>query len=364
MREPVPEKAQLDRGARRRTIHRGLLAAAGVLVPVLLVLLFWKAAQGVLLIFAGYLVGVFLRAPTRLLRRRTGLSHRAAFGIVLLVLAGLATALGVWAAPRVAEQADELSRQIPRAVEQLTGQLERYEWSRWLQSRFQAGPQGTDGTWLRGALGVFSSVVGAVTGFVIVLWAGIYFAFDPRLYERGLIVLVPLRRRTRVAEVLDEADETLRYWMVGMLASMAMVGVLTWIGLAALGIPLAFILALLAAVLTFIPNFGPIASTIPPALLALAQEPIKALWVVLLFLGIQAVESYLFTPMIQKKAIEMPPAVILTAQVVLTLLFGFMGLLVAVPLAAAAIVLVRRLYVEDVLGDGGNQVAATAESTA
>lgn len=341
--------SRLDRASRRRTIHRGLLAAAGALVPVLLVLLLWKAAQAVLLIFAGYLMSVFLRAPIPFLRGRTGLSHRAAFGIVLLVLAALLVALGFWTAPRVAEQADELSRQIPQAVEQLSGQLDRYEWSRWLQARIESGQQRMDGSWLSGALGVFSSVVGAVTGFVVVLWAGIYFAFDPRLYRRGLTALVPRRRRERVAEVFGEADETLRYWMLGMLASMTVVGILTWIGLSALGIPLAFILALLSALLTFIPNFGPIASTIPPALLALAQEPIKALWIVLLYLGIQTVESYLITPMIQKKAIEMQPALILMAQVVLALLFGFMGLVVAMPLAAALLVIVQRLYIEDVL---------------
>lgn len=349
MPDTTREAGKPSAAERRWTMHRGLLAATGALVPVLLVLLFWKAAVGFLLVFTGYLAAVFLRAPTRLLSRRTGLSHRAAFGIVMLLLVGLAVALGFWAAPRVADQVDQLSRQLPRAVEDLTGQLDRYDWTSRLMAGLQARSQAGDGAWLRGALGIFSSVAGAVTGFLVVLFAGIYLAFDPDLYEGGLLALVPPRRRARVAEVLAETDATLRRWMVGKIASMAVIGVLTWIGLSALGIPLAFTLSLLAALLTFIPNFGPIASTVPPALLALAQSPIRALWVILLFLGIQAVESYLVTPMIQKQAIAMPPALILASQVILALLFGFLGILVATPLAAALIVIVRRLYVDDVL---------------
>jgi predicted PurR-regulated permease PerM len=340
----------LRRAERRRAVHRAFLVSAGALVPVLLFLLLWFGAQALLLVFAGYLVAVFVRAPTRWVARRARLSHRLAFALVLLILTLLAFALGSWAAPRVAEQADELSRQLPQAFRDLTRQLGQYEWSIWLQSRVEGWWESTDGAWMSRALGAFSTFAGAIAGFLIVFFAGLYFAFDPWLYRNGLLALVPLHRRGRVAEVLSETDETLRYWMIGKIVAMAVIGVLTWIGLALLGIPLAFLLALLAALLTFIPNFGPIASTVPPALLALAQSPMKAVWVVLLFIGIQALESNLITPIIQKRAIEMPPALILATQVVFALLFGFLGIAVATPLTAAVIVLVRRLYVEDALG--------------
>ena len=153
----------------------------------------------------------------------------------------------------------------------------------------------------------------------------------------------------RLSDVMSDTHETLRHWMMGKVIAMIIVGLLTWGGLLALGIPLAGTLALLAAILTFIPNFGPVVSAAPPVLLALAENPQKALWVVLLFVGIQIVESYFITPFIQKKAIEMPPAVILISQVILSILFGFLGLLVAMPLTAALVVVVRELYVEDVL---------------
>lgn len=349
------EDAETSSHERRRALHRGLLFATGALVPILAVLLVWKAANGVLLLFAGYLVAVFLRALTRFVKNHSPLSHRWAFAVVMLVLVALAVGVGWWMAPRVNEQVQQLSEELPAAVEQATEQLQDYEWVRWFERRMEEGDgeQGAAVSWLRRALGVFATTVGAITGFLILLWTGIYIAFDPHLYERGAVGLVPQRHRERVSQVFTEMDETLAYWMLGKVAAMLIIGILTWIGLSALGIPLAFTLSLLAALLTFIPNFGPIASTIPPALLALAQAPIKALWVVLLFLGIQFVESYLVTPLIQRRAIAMPPALIVLAQVVLSLLFGFLGLLVATPLAAALIVLVKRLYVEDVLEEDG-----------
>jgi predicted PurR-regulated permease PerM len=113
----------LRRAERRRAVHRAFLVSAGALVPVLLFLLLWFGAQAFLLVFAGYLVAVFVRAPTRWVARRARLSHRLAFALVLLILTLLAFALGSWAAPRVAEQADELSRQLPLAFWDLTRQL-------------------------------------------------------------------------------------------------------------------------------------------------------------------------------------------------------------------------------------------------
>lgn len=320
-------------------------------MPILLTVLLIEAAQPLLLIFTGFLAGVFLRLPAAWLRDHTRLGHRTAFGIVLLTLVGLVALVWVLVAPRVADQVQQLAEELPRAAESLAAQLEDAEGLQWLEQRVQARMEQSDGaSWLRRALGLFSTAAGAVTGLLIVIWAGIYFGLDPALYKRGILALVPKRRQERVSEVLAETDHTLAYWMLGKLVAMAVVGVLTWIGLTALGIPLAFVLSLIAAILTFIPNFGPIASTVPPALLALAQSPMKALWVVLLFLAIQTVESYLITPYIQKQAIEMPPALILISQIILASLFGFLGLLVATPLAAALIVLLRGFYVEDVLG--------------
>lgn len=132
---------------------------------------------------------------------------------------------------------------------------------------------------------------------------------------------------------------------------MLIVGVLTWVGLALLGIELAFLLSLLAAVLTFIPNFGPILSAIPAILIGLAQSPMMGPCVTLLYLGVQRVESYLITPNLMHRAISVPPALLLTAQIFLVLVAGFLGLLLADPLSAVLVILVQRLWVEGALGE-------------
>jgi predicted PurR-regulated permease PerM len=199
--------------------------------------------------------------------------------------------------------------------------------------------------------GIASTALAAVTGFLIVLFLGLYLAAEPGLYTAGILRLVPRHHRERAGEVLAKLYETLEWWLVARLASMAVIGVLTWIGLAALGIPLAFLLAVLAAILTFVPYVGPVLSALIPALLALAQSPMKALWVIVLFLGIQTIESYLITPLIERKAVRLPPALTIIAQVLFTLIAGPLGLLLASPLVAVLMVLVQMLYVEDALGD-------------
>jgi predicted PurR-regulated permease PerM len=132
---------------------------------------------------------------------------------------------------------------------------------------------------------------------------------------------------------------------------MAAIGVLTWLGLVLLGIPLAPTLALLAALLTFIPNFGPAIAMVPPTLIALMEGPERAASVVALYFAVQTVESYVLTPLLQKKTTSLPPALTLVAQVVMASLAGGLGVVVATPLTAVALVTVRHLYVEDALGD-------------
>ena len=156
-----------------------------------------------------------------------------------------------------------------------------------------------------------------------------------------------VRARRRVDRVLYEVVGVLRWWLVGKMLSMAVVGVLTTMGLSLLGVPLALTFGLIAALLTFVPNFGPILSVVPPAVLALADDPRRATYVIGLYLAIQTVESYAITPLIQRRTVSMPPALTITAQVVLGVLVGAIGVAVATPLTAAAMTAIRLAYVED-----------------
>jgi predicted PurR-regulated permease PerM len=189
----------------------------------------------------------------------------------------------------------------------------------------------------------------AVGSAVVILFVGIYVAAQPTLYHHGLRRLAPIHARRRLDTVLLEVTSVLRWWLVGKLLSMTLVGVLTTAGLWLLEVPLALTFGLLAAALTFIPNFGPILSVVPPAILALAEEPRRALYVGALYLAIQTVESYAITPLIQRRTVSLPPALTITSQIVLGVLVGAIGVAMATPLTAAVMTVVRMLYVEDVL---------------
>jgi len=150
---------------------------------------------------------------------------------------------------------------------------------------------------------------------------------------------------------LQAIGQTLRWWLLGRWVSMIVVGFLTAAGLWFIGVPLTLTFGLLTALLTFIPYLGPILSAIPPTLLAFTQYPQQALYVILLYVGIQSVESYLVTPLVQQRTVSLAPALTLTAQMVLGILLGGIGIILATPLFAVMVVLVRMLYIEDTLGE-------------
>ena len=194
--------------------------------------------------------------------------------------------------------------------------------------------------------GFFSTALGLLTDLVVIAFVGLYISVAPDLYRRGLLALVPPRGEGRAKSVLSNLDNTLWWWLIAKLIAMAIVGVLTGLGLWWLGIPAPVALGALAALLTFIPNFGPVLAAAPALLLAMTQGLKDAGFVALLYVAIQTIESYLITPNIEKKTINLPPALTISVQVLLGILAGGLGLLVATPLCATALVLVRTLYVQ------------------
>jgi predicted PurR-regulated permease PerM len=194
------------------------------------------------------------------------------------------------------------------------------------------------------------TVVEALFTFLLVIIVGIYLAAQPRLYVDGLLMLFPKAERPRLREVAREVGRTLKWWMIGQLIPMACIGVFVGGGLWLIGIPLWLPLGIIAALLNFIPNFGPIIAAVPAILIALAADPTKALWVVVLNIAAQNLEGYLITPLVQRRAVAMPPALTILSQVLLGLLLGPLGIVLAAPLTAATIVIVKMLYVHDALG--------------
>ena len=334
--------------------RRALIAGGVALALVLAVLLLRQVATVLLLLFGAVLLSVFLDGLTGLLRRYASLPHGGALAVVVLLLIVLLAGFGLLAGPRLAAEVRQLSEQIPQIVDQLRQQVTQYAW---VQAVLSNLPQPAEmassggGSIASRLAGFFSTAFSGLTNTLIVFIVGLYLAVNPKLYVQGALHLVPKARRARVREVLRTLGTSLRWWLVGRFASMAVVGIFTTIGLFIAGVPLAFVLGVIAAVFSFVPYIGPIASAVPALLVGLAEGPTKALYVIIIYVLVQLLESYAITPLIQERAVSIPPALLIAAQVVLGVLAGVLGVLLATPLAVVLIALVQMLYVEDVLGD-------------
>ena len=270
--------------------------------------------------------------------------------LLLLLVLGFAI---VFLSPQVAEQAQMLREEIPKAWSKTQERLANTSWGQWM---LEIGNGPSD--WLpqpktltSGFAGVFTTTVGAISGALAAMFIGLFLAVEPGTYVRGVVALFPLRRRARIREVITLLGRVLRRWLLAKFISMAVVGLLTGIGLWLLEVPLAISLAVLASLLTFIPNIGPVIAAVPALLLGFVDGPSKALSVALLYLAVQTVESYGITPFVERETVALRPALTLSAQLALGLLAGFVGVIVATPLTAVCIVIVQTLYIQDVLGD-------------
>jgi len=339
--------------AQRRLARRvTLISGIGILFILGLAALV-LAADALLLVFACILFAILLYRLSDILARRFHLKRTLSLTIVVLLL-GAVIGLGGWAmAPQISEQSSQLAEEIPAAIERLQGEVAQHP----LLKRVVADlPPPEDivkqmSTMVPNAGLFFSGILGALGNVVIIVFVGIYFAAAPGVYTGGFIRLVPQAKRGRAREVMGEMGDSLASWLVGKAVSMLIVGTTTAIGLSLLGVPLALILGVIAGLLDFIPYIGPIMAGIPAVLLALSISPDMALYALLLFAAINMLEGYVLQPMIEAKAIELPPALVIVMQLVFGTLFGFAGVALATPLAAVLAVAVRMLYIEDVLGD-------------
>lgn len=334
-------------------VARRVFVAVGVTAAVVVLLLFlWHARHVLLLVFAAILVAVFLRRLTMLVSGPTGLPPAVSLALVVLGLVGALVAAFWTQGDTIASESERLREELPAAVNQFQSRIAGYSWGERLIEEVPSPSSllPEDGDAVSRVTGVVSRTFSALASGVIILFLGVVLAATPTVYVRGLLALFPARRVPRARAVLDKLADTLWWWLIGRIITMTFIGITTGVGLWLLGIPLAFILALLAALLSFIPNLGPILSALPAILIAFVQGPRTALWVAVLYAGVQVVESYVVAPIIDRKTVYLPPAVTVVAQLLLAMVAGLLGITLATPLAAVVVVLVTMLYVQDVLG--------------
>lgn len=314
---------------------RILWAVAAVVLAVLLF-------QVLLLAFASVLLAVFLRTLAGWVGARTKISVGWGVALVVVVFAA-ATLLGLLlVAPEVGRQVDALISDFPKLVDEATSSLARYGWGRWLLERAEDTAEWlTEPRVVSGATAIAGAGIGFFGNLFIVLIVGLFIAAEPHPYRAGLLRLVPVEHRKRAAALMRSTGETLRDWLLAKVLAMGAIFIATWIGLGLLGIPLALTLGLLAAILTFVPNFGPILSAIPAVLLALQFGTTTTLGVIGVYVGTQVIESYVLSPLILRRTVALPPALTMLAQVAMGVVSGGIGLVLATPLIAAVLTIGR-----------------------
>lgn len=331
--------------ARAVLITLGLIALAALL---------WAGRNVLFVLFFGILVGVFLTVFTD---RLVQWGVPRMLGVVLVVAAvlGLLGGFSVLLWPTVRDQLSMLARDLPQVVEGVGGWVQTQvreitgrvgDPAADLEAQVRDGLSEQVAMVIGGAIPIINSALGAMAGILVVLVVGIYTAVDPGLYRRGVERLIPPAHRPRVSEALDRTGHSLRRWMIGTLINMVIVGVATGVGLWLLGIPAPVALGVIAGILEFIPIIGPILAAVPAIAVALTVSPVTALWVTLFYVVIQQLESNVLTPVVMRGTVRLPPALTVLFQTLMAVIFGFLGLLLAVPILAVVVVMVKTLYVE------------------
>lgn len=399
--EPPKDPAPVERRDRTVGWHsKDIARAAGLVISLYLLLqLLWFAQHLVLVAFLGVLFGLAVEAGVDRLEKYK-VPRGAGAAVIVLGFFALLFGVGALIAPTIREQSGVLRTKIPEAVDRAEDWFKRRQggllgvfFRGGAPASTPAAPTGTStgattaaaapasdtvvvtdstqkqggkaktGERLSGMLGrqlggvtryVFpflSQTVAVFAGVMLIIFMSIYIASDPNTYHRGLMHLFPHYMRTRAGEVLSAMATVLRKWLVTQLIAMTVIGVVTTIALLILDVKAAFALGLIAGLMEFIPTVGPILSAIPAIFMGFLDSPEKAFTVALVYVGIQFLENHILIPMLMKDGVDVPPVLTILGQALMTLLFGFLGLMVAVPALAASMVAVKMLYVERVVGD-------------
>jgi predicted PurR-regulated permease PerM len=347
---PIEEAAQSQTPG-PAFVGRVLTTTSIVIALLLLVTLLWVGREVLLMMFAGMLLAVLLRFASNALAEYTGLGDRWSISLVLLLTITLAVLAGLFAGPGIAEEFKQLQSGLGESIGDVRSRFEETRIGAWV---IDNAPEMNDDEirqlWAR--VGGFSATAfGALSGVMIVIFVGVFFAYNPGLYLSGMLRLLPLARRPRIKEVAEQVTVTLRWWLAGQLISMVFLWLSTWLALYLLGVPMAFILGLLTGLLTFVPYIGPLIAIIPIAMVAFVESPTLAVTTVAVYFVIQNVEANVIMPLVFQRLVHLPPALTIAVQILMGTLAGIIGVVLATPLLAVVMVLVRTLYVEDVLRD-------------
>lgn len=342
---PQKDTPQLDQD-KNISFQKKVWITTAIITFTISALLLFKATFNVfLLILAGTLIAIFFRGLSDFIQRKTKWKENVCVAISILgtlfIVAGLFWLIGA----KVQTQMTDLMETLPKTIENVKTQMNNSIVGEKIIDKLSS-KNSTDkvqvfaGQFFQSTFGVFGDIY-------VILFIAIFFTVAPQTYIKGIVQLIPLKGQDKANDVLDKLNKQLRNWLKGKLFSMFVVFILTAIGLAIIGMPLWLVLALLAGLISFIPNFGPLLALVPAVLVGLMQSPETAVLVVGLYVLIQFVESNFITTLVQQKLIDMPPALIIIAQLLMGALTGGWGLILATPIIVILIVLIQELYIKE-----------------
>ncbi|MCT0216059.1 AI-2E family transporter [Synechococcus sp. CS-1330] len=322
----------------------------GALALIVIGLLTWELRWVLLVLFGAVVLAVALDVPITLLRRLLPLNRPAALIVVLVSLVLLGGVLGQLLLPELLEQIKQLTTLLPVLALRLSSLARQVDWLPDLEQQLMAL-----GTWERlqplggQLLGLAGGAANTTIQMLLMALLAILLALDPRSHQKVIVSLTPNFWRPQMQHLLGESRQALGGWLAGMTLSAVSVFLLTWAGLALLGVPLALLSALVCGLLTFVPTIGPTAATLLPLAVGLLVSPAKMLQVLVLRLILQNAEAFLLTPVLLRRTVNLLPTVALTAQLCLGALLGLPGVLLALPLVVVLQVLSEEVLVKEVM---------------
>ena len=311
---------------------------------VLLIWFFQATISVFLLVLAGALIALYFHGLAGWLQRLTHLSKGYALIISVLITFVLIGGFLWLAGYKIGQQIDQLTNTLPTSASELHQRLKSFPLGTKLEGLLSSKQSRTSFGRLVGTF--FHSAFGILGDLYVVLFIGIFFTASPGVYANGFISLLPPSVHPTAQTILKDLGSTLKKWLKGKLFAMLVVAVLTVTGLLIIGVPMAFTLAIIAGILNFIPNFGPLLALVPALLVAMQQGSSTVFYVLALYILVQVAESNFITPQVQKKLIRIPPALIITGQLFMGAITGGWGLLLATPIVAIIMVVLKHTYLK------------------
>ncbi len=331
------------------TFQQKVWIVCGITALFVVLLWFFKVTFSVfLLVLAGSLISLFFHGLAQLIQRKIHLSSRMSLLMSVILTFVIISLLFWFMGARIQEQVAELTQTLPLTINNAKEKLATTPLGQKILQK--TGSDEVSNKAYKFISSFFNSTFGVFGDVYVVLFLGIFFTFSPKTYINGFIGLIPSTAKPRAKSTIDRLGFTLTKWLKGQIFAMSIIFTLTGIGLTILGVPMAIALALIAGLLNFIPNFGPLIAMVPAILIALTQSVNKAIIVAALYIFVQILESNIITPSIQKKLINIPPALTILAQLFMGILTGGWGLVLATPLVAIVMVVVQETYVKKING--------------